>query len=219
MVKEIALSAKPARAFELCAGHPALDLVNSLDDRFKESGPTELLPDYEALLRFTGECGLLHASQVRALSTAIRPEAGLRAVESARQLREALGATLYGTLEGRDPVSADLHKLERQFRSAAEHRELGWSAHRKGQRGSAGSAGAHWVWGRFATEPELPVWALAESAASLLLSPAAAQVRACGADTCRWLFLDTTKNHSRRWCKMEVCGNRMKARRFQARRE
>ena len=44
------------------------------------------------------------------------------------------------------------------------------------------------------------------------------RVRACGADTCRWLFLDTSKNHTRRWCNMRICGNRMKARRFQARR-
>ncbi len=51
-----------------------------------------------------------------------------------------------------------------------------------------------------------------------MLSDALPWVRACGADTCRWLFLDTSKNHTRRWCNMKVCGNRMKARRFQARR-
>jgi len=33
---------------------------------------------------------------------------------------------------------------------------------------------------------------------------------------CRWLFLDTSKNHTRRWCDMKVCGNRIKARRFKA---
>ncbi|HXY97447.1 MAG TPA: CGNR zinc finger domain-containing protein [Steroidobacteraceae bacterium] len=42
------------------------------------------------------------------------------------------------------------------------------------------------------------------------------RVRACDADSCRWLFLDTSRNHTRRWCDMKVCGNRMKARRFQA---
>jgi predicted RNA-binding Zn ribbon-like protein len=46
-----------------------------------------------------------------------------------------------------------------------------------------------------------------------------ARVRTCGVDTCRWLFLDTSKNHTRRWCNMKVCGNRVKARRFQARRD
>ena len=35
--------------------------------------------------------------------------------------------------------------------------------------------------------------------------------------TCRWLFLDRSKNHSRRWCDMRICGNRSKTRRFYAR--
>jgi predicted RNA-binding Zn ribbon-like protein len=38
-------------------------------------------------------------------------------------------------------------------------------------------------------------------------------VRECGGDHCGWLFLDETKNRSRRWCEMSVCGNRAKARR------
>jgi predicted RNA-binding Zn ribbon-like protein len=62
------------------------------------------------------------------------------------------------------------------------------------------------------------VWLLALSAGELLMSQALQRVRACDADSCRWLFLDTSRNHTRRWCDMKVCGNRMKARRFQARR-
>jgi predicted RNA-binding Zn ribbon-like protein len=41
-------------------------------------------------------------------------------------------------------------------------------------------------------------------------------LRVCEKPDCRWLFLDTSKNHSRRWCDMKICGNRMKARRFKA---
>jgi predicted RNA-binding Zn ribbon-like protein len=40
------------------------------------------------------------------------------------------------------------------------------------------------------------------------------RVRACESDTCQWLFLDTSRNRSRRWCDMKVCGNRSKVRRF-----
>ena len=43
-------------------------------------------------------------------------------------------------------------------------------------------------------------------------------VRECGASDCAWLFLDTSKNHHRRWCDMTRCGNRAKVRRFYARR-
>jgi predicted RNA-binding Zn ribbon-like protein len=59
---------------------------------------------------------------------------------------------------------------------------------------------------------------LAQAASELMASTALDRLRACGSETCRWLFLDTSKNHTRRWCDMKICGNRMKARRFSARR-
>jgi hypothetical protein len=59
---------------------------------------------------------------------------------------------------------------------------------------------------------------LAQSAARLVTSDEINRVRACASKTCRWLFIDASKNHSRRWCDMKICGNRMKARRFSARR-
>jgi len=39
------------------------------------------------------------------------------------------------------------------------------------------------------------------------------QVRQCRGDNCGWLFVDGSKNHSRRWCDMRDCGNRAKVRR------
>src|SRR5437867_266741 len=61
--------------------------------------------------------------------------------------------------------------------------------------------------------------AVAPGVARALLAEAAARTRwrACAADTCEWLFLDRTKNRTRRWCDMKICGNRAKARRFRAR--
>ena len=75
-----------------------------------------------------------------------------------------------------------------------------------------------WTWRASQDEPELPVWILALQTSALLTSDALRLLRICHAETCRWLFLDTSKNRTRRWCDMKVCGNRMKARRFQARR-
>ena len=43
------------------------------------------------------------------------------------------------------------------------------------------------------------------------------RLKACRADDCRWVFVDTARNHSRQWCDMRVCGNRQKARAFRAR--
>jgi predicted RNA-binding Zn ribbon-like protein len=139
---------------------------------------------------------------------------GVVALRVARELRESLAAILYTTLnEPRQPAAQDLKTLERHFLRAEEHRELVWS-------GDGDEApGARWQWGSFASDLELPVWALARSAESLLTSTAMDHVRMCGSATCRWLFYDTSKNHTRRWCDMKICGNRMKARRFQKRRD
>jgi predicted RNA-binding Zn ribbon-like protein len=43
------------------------------------------------------------------------------------------------------------------------------------------------------------------------------RLKACLADDCRWAFVDRSRNASRRWCDMRVCGNRVKARTFRAR--
>jgi predicted RNA-binding Zn ribbon-like protein len=200
------------RLFNLCGGHAALDFVNSLDDRFGAGGPVERLADYGALLRFAEQSHLLDARRARRLAQ-LAPGAAERALRSARELREALAAALYSRLDGRPAPPAALRTLERHFHRAGRHRQLRW------QRGAARGGALSWDWGRFAGRAELPVWLLAQSAAALMMSETMERVRACGADTCRWLFLDTSRNHTRRWCDMKVCGNRMKARRFQARHE
>jgi predicted RNA-binding Zn ribbon-like protein len=208
--------------FDLCGGHPALDLVNSLDNRFRADGPDEMLASYADLLRFLEESGLLSRPHVRALNKTIEPDAAARAVQSAHELREATAAVLYGILDRKEPRRQDVTVLEKHFLDAARHRELQWGtgksgSARPGKLAFTGRAGFAWGWGRYENEPNLPVRVLAESVSDILLSPDITRVRTCAADTCRWLFLDTSKNHTRRWCNMKVCGNRMKARRFQAR--
>lgn len=201
--------------FNLCGGHPALDFVNSLDNRFRAAGgPTELLTDYAALLRFARETGLLDQAQARRLADGVSPAAAARGLHAARELREALAAALYAHAAGRAPAAAVLATLGRHFHAAGRHRELRWAGTSGAQRGAT----ARWDRGRFGTRAELPVWLLSQAAAQLMLSAQLSQVRACAADNCRWLFLDTSRNHTRRWCQMQVCGNRTKARRFQARR-
>jgi predicted RNA-binding Zn ribbon-like protein len=203
-------------AFQLNGGHPALDFVNTLDDRFRADGPVELLESYADLLRFLQQSGLLSAHQARLLDAAAKKGAAARVLQSARELRETMAAVLYSAVDGGAPGPAHLRALENHFLLASRHRQLRWQLASKQ---SAPRTGANWVWGRFETDVELPVWMLAQSAAELMTSSALDQLRACGSETCRWLFLDTSKNHSRRWCNMKICGNRMKARRFTARRQ
>lgn len=217
-------SPKGQTLFDLSGGHAALDLVNSLDNRFRADGPNEMLASYGDVLRFLAESGLLSRQRARLLSKVIAPDAAERALQSIRELREATAVVFYGSLEGKPPAPQDVRVLERYFMNASQHRELRWATgpgddpdtpDRPDRR-----PGLAWHWGRFETEPDLPLWILSEAVADVLLCDKMARVRTCDVHTCRWLFLDTSKNHTRRWCNMKVCGNRMKARRFQqARRE
>ncbi|MBK8969516.1 MAG: CGNR zinc finger domain-containing protein [Saprospiraceae bacterium] len=63
-----------------------------------------------------------------------------------------------------------------------------------------------------APHPEKPLWLIALSAEALLLSDRLTRVKSCG--NCGWLFLDTSKNGTRRWCNMQTCGSQMKAKAY-----
>jgi predicted RNA-binding Zn ribbon-like protein len=201
--------------FQLLAAHPALDFVNTLDNRFADTGPAELLPRYADLLSFMEQSKLLELRQINALRRKGDVAGAAAVLRRAHDLRETLAVVFYGVAEKGKPPEASLKRLEQYALLVQRHRELVWSD--SPGRGDAVFRAA-WTWGRFENQPALPLWAIAQSATELLQSSAISHVHACASETCRWLFLDTSKNHSRRWCEMAICGNRVKVRRFQARR-
>src|SRR5882757_9748774 len=176
---------KAQRLFDLCGGHPALDFVNALDNRFRSDGPVELLADYGDLLQFMEQTQLLSSQQARLLAQAAKPAAAARALQSAHELREAAAVTFYGSVDGRPPPLTDIRTLERHFLSASRHRELQWATSTES---SGGRPGITWTWGRHETDADLPVWMLSQAVSELMLSQEMARVRTCGVDTCRWLF-------------------------------
>jgi predicted RNA-binding Zn ribbon-like protein len=193
------------KPFKLLAGHPALELVNTLDLRFSTSA-TDLLPTYGDLLRLATQLRLLTEQQARKLARAIDAQDAQRVLAGTVELREALAAVFYGRIEGGKPPARQLEILEKHFHAAAAHRSL-----------RADESHLVWSWSSAEQDPEIPLWELAQTASDLLVSSDAELVKDCGDPTCRWLFLDVSKNHTRRWCDMKTCGNRMKARRHQAR--
>ena len=194
----------PPPPFQLVAGHPALDFINTLDWRFRESGPEELLESYDHLLRFIEQSKMLSAKQTQLLYRTSK-SAGARVLDACTELREAMAEVSYAWLDGRSPSAAPLRTLELHFKAARLQQRLCW----KGSQ-------LEWSWSGMEAEAELPLWLLSLAASDLMVSDAVQRVRACDNEECRWLFLDTSKNHTRRWCDMKVCGNRMKARRFKA---
>ena len=195
------------KPFELVAGHAALDLVNTLDNRFSETGPEELLASYDDLLRFASQSGLLTAHQAKKLKCLDASEAErAKVLHKVKELREALAAIAYAQLDGKNLSASALVTLEDYFKQASFHRHL-----------TAEQLRPVWSWRGLDSQVVAPVWLLAQATVDFLLSAGCLQLRCCASETCRWLFLDASKNQTRRWCDMKVCGNRMKARRFYAR--
>jgi predicted RNA-binding Zn ribbon-like protein len=123
------------------------------------------------------------------------------------RLREALYPLFRGAAQGQPPDPDDLGVLQAELTRALPHLRIGWSP--------AGFA-REWEHGSPALDQVL--WPVSWSAAELLTHGPIDRIRECpGQGNCGWLFLDLTKNASRRWCDMRVCGNRAKARRHYAR--
>src|SRR5271170_3024333 len=145
-------------AFLLVAGHPTLDLVNTLDWRFRRTGTEELLKTYDDLLRFTGQSKLLTARQTRQLQRSEGGSARARALASCIELREALAEIFYARFDGRSPSAASRRTLERYFITARLRQKLNWKQ----------SPHVEWEWPGEPGDAELPLWTLAMSAANLM---------------------------------------------------
>jgi len=190
--------------FEISGGDLALDLANTKERR-PAPEPVELVHSYDDLLTWGAKAeaiGLPEAATLRALA-ARNPRAARAALAQAIDLREAIFAVFSAVARGRPLPEAALARLNRALPAALARLRLA-------------EGGSSWAW---ASEPHLDrvLWPALRAAALLLTSPNREHVRQCAARDCDWLFLDKSRNGSRRWCNMAVCGNREKARRFQRR--
>jgi predicted RNA-binding Zn ribbon-like protein len=193
--------------FLLNAGHLALDFANTLDNRYHRARLVELLPTYESFLEFAKQSGMITASQARKLLGETNEGGAKRALKQIIELREALYFLFRSVAIGQSPGRSRLQTLNRFLVDAYVPEAVVWQkpAFTRHSRGL--------------TETPLgPLWPIVDAAVNLLTSPARHHVSECRESSCRWLFLDRSKNHSRRWCDMRICGNRSKAQRFQSRR-
>jgi predicted RNA-binding Zn ribbon-like protein len=191
----------------LLAGHPALDFVNTIDPR-EGAQRVEHLRTYGDLVEWAGRAGVLTAAEARRTSRDASgdPSAAGRALDRAVALREAAYA-IFGAVAARRPAPADaVHELQTAYCDAMAHAGLTGTGRRFQWRLSGGL--------------DIVRWHIARDAVALLESEMLGRVKRCpGSGDCGWLFLDSSKNASRRWCSMEGCGNRSKLRRFLRRRK
>ncbi|HEV3001667.1 MAG TPA: CGNR zinc finger domain-containing protein [Solirubrobacteraceae bacterium] len=198
------MATAPLDTLPRLGGALALDFVNTIDPRYG-SDRVDYLPDYEALAAWAAWAKAIAEEDRAGLLAQAERAAPQAAAVHRRALR--LRDHLYALLRpARDASAVDGHA--RAF--SVELRR----AHAHAQLAVAGDAYA--VVLEPAAALDRMLWPVVRSASDLMTSPALARVRECDGTNCGWLFLDTSKAGRRRWCSMEVCGNRAKARRYRA---
>jgi predicted RNA-binding Zn ribbon-like protein len=189
--------------FELVGGRLCLDFTNTVSS-YLAPDPGEKLKEYDRLVAFAQQTGAISAKEAHALrrAAASHPEDADRVLGDARRLRRALFDLFDARARGLSADPANLEILNNVLMIARAHQRLVGSG--SGYRLEFVAGGA---------ELERPLWPIAESAALLLTDPDVQIGRCESGQQCTWLFVDHSKNHSRRWCSMKDCGNRAKARR------
>ena len=171
---------------------------------WRGSEPVETLHDFAEMVRWCDSNAMLGREAVeRALQWSEKhPRDAAAVVDDAVALREAIYRICFAMADGKTPEARDVGAINAALdgapgRRVLAHREktFGWRIDRDTL--SAAGLLAPVLW----------------SAGDLIVSPEVARLRHCLNNQCGWLFMDDSKNGSRRWCSMQACGNRAKAHR------
>lgn len=195
------------RAFDLSAGALCLDFANTLDAR-RDPVPREDLASYQDLVEFARQSGAVSPETAERLAELgeQRPIDARAALAKAIALRETIFRIMEAVAAERDPDADDLAALNAALSEALPY----------GRVVPAGE-GFDWRWQELPGALDQMLWPVAHSAMELLTGGDLGRLRECAADDCGWLFIDTTRNHSRIWCDMKTCGNRAKVARYRER--
>ncbi|SDS38704.1 CGNR zinc finger domain-containing protein [Actinopolymorpha singaporensis] len=212
------------RELPIVGGHLALDFANTVDDPL---GPQrhDHAATYDDLLRWSTKVRMISESQAGRLRRLARrrPDEAFQALESAHELRDVLNE-LFGHIAESGPDATQTAKHWTRLRPfvtdamaaatlAGPDPDDRDGHHTSGPR--PGSPPLRWAWPR-PDDLAVVVHPIAAAAADLLVGDQLRRVSRCA--RCPWLFLDTSKNHSRRWCDMNDCGKAQKIERYVARR-
>ena len=195
------LDDNPFSSLNLVGGRRSLNFANTMDAYDPPIG--EMLHGYDDLVWWALHAGVLDEEDALPLFERARrePEAAAAVFARAVRLREAIFRVLAAASraeampeEHLDVVNAELAVALRHLRVRPENVQCGW------------------VW-EPADELDRVIWPLVRDAADLLVSGELIRVGKCEGEECDWMYLDTSRNRSRRWCDMASCGNRAKAKR------
>ncbi len=192
-----------AETFRCPGGALCLDFCNSGQNARGPSG-AEWIAGFPELIDWLEAAEAITRGQAARLrrAAAASPRAAAQVWGRAIKFREALFRVLNARTEGGAIAREDLSIIEAEHARAVSFARLAWTGD-----------GYSWSLDPSAESLDAALQPLVESAVSLLTSAKMERLRRCGNSTCYWLFIDETKNHSRRWCEMSSCGNIVKVRR------
>lgn len=196
--------------FEFISGALCLDFANTIHnlragkDKNGVGEKNDELRSISDLLEWAREAGLLSSAGHNRLAAHYHrnPREAAAALAEGTAIRDLLLSIFTGTANRRSLSSQHLSELN----SALAHAPGTLCVHK-----SSGRIETEWTSEADGLHPVL--FAVLTSAAELLASDRLGRIRECASADCTWLFIDESRNRSRRWCDMSACGNRMKARR------
>ena len=199
----------PSRAgsLPLVGGNLALDFANTESGRGYDSHQNHLRDSTNVLDWLSHANALSPESEQRLRAEAARPDLAAELIERALSLRAAIHGVGAAIGRGEPPPAASLAGLADHYTRSISRAVLATDV---------GPCRCRWHVGDAPVEPALGPIALA--AVELFTAGDFGRIKECGGRACGWLFYDVSKNNRRRWCEMEVCGNRAKQKRFAARR-
>jgi predicted RNA-binding Zn ribbon-like protein len=173
--------------------------------------PTERLNSYADLISWAQHKGILTEHEISSLLRRAErhPKAAGAVLDRVITLRETIYRIFSAVAHGHPPKAGDLAVLNDALSRAMAQLQI-----------KRVIDGFSWHWSGGQNALDRMIWPVVRSAVDLLTSEALDRVGECAAVDrgCGWLFLDQSKNHSRRWCDMAYCGNRIKVLRFHERR-
>src|SRR5512142_2855250 len=197
----------PGHTFELVGESIAADFANTLSGS-RAHPSTDHVARYADLVEFAKQAGTISSSTAKRLlaSAERRPAQATEIYRRSIALREAIWRAFDRIAHEREPETADLALISAEASDAYGNARV--------MRDASGYA---WTWPD-SDDLARPLWPIARAAVDVLTTPDERdRLRECASDTCAWVFVDRTKNHSRRWCDMGGCGNRSKVRAFRER--
>jgi predicted RNA-binding Zn ribbon-like protein len=203
MSKTAKAPASRAASLPLIGGALALDFCNTSSGRGTEGWIEHLrsTADVLAWARHATALNAVQEQQLRHLCEADRRFAS-RLLTKALGLREAIYHLVSALARGEDASQGDIDRIAASYAACLSKGRL-----------EVGKKFDGWTWVVEEAPAEAVLGPIASSAVSLITTAPRTRLKQCAGHHCGWLFLDTTKSNNRRWCEMEVCGNRAKQKR------